>query len=582
MPAPLVPDGVDRFRRTRVMSSTRHRHRLWLAADDTIDVDALAAARATRTDVAIADALGDATHAACFGAPRAGSLAAFLQALIDDAIADHAVFGELSRREAISTRIVEDALRHRLGALATDGVLERVALSALGLSGFDADRLFASLRARTPRPSLADLFGGAELPLVVDDVDSPPTAAELRALAEHPGAIDALLAASSIPSSLPEIDAVARDVGPSTFADVSGLFVQHVLGTQVPTFDAMIARGLDPGRVVIVGVPYSTSELVAVALRRRGFTVISPALNDPRTLEAVSHAALVEACDRLRPSIARGGRLLVLDDGGKAATYLHEAFAQLRHVHIVEQTARGITVLAALPRIRWPVVDVARSLSKQHEQDHIGREVRDAVVRELDHVGIVVDERTQVRVTGAGVIGTGVARAFAALGADVMVWDSDAGRRARARDGGFTVAADRVALFVDADVVVGCTGKTSILASDLPRVQRGCALASASSRQIEIDMSPWSSPNVVTQTLCIEGEGGGRFATQVWRLPDKDVLLRHNGFPMNFNGHIETGTASSIAPTRALMLRGTAQALTLSEPGIHGLIGAPARGDRTV
>ena len=575
--APFIPKAVDRFIRPRRDDAPSRHALIWLAADDAIAVDAIATARACRTDRAstsgdaLDDALARAARAAVDASPR-GSLAQWLRTLIDDAMAE-APFPVASAAIALQGRLVEHALHRCLEGVARHGVLTRQDLSALNLTPLDTERLFQALRVRVPRPDLASLLASDALPLVVRDEVSPPTAVEVRLLREEaPSLVPLMLSTSSIPDALPEIDAVATHLATNTFADVDGIFVQHILGTQVPTLKAMINAGLDPARVTIVGVPYSTSEVAAEALRQLGFVVVTPELPRADALEEVSARALESVLATHLERRRRSPRpLLILDDGAKAAAMLHQRHPDFTAVHIVEQTARGVTVLAALERIRWPVVDVARSLQKGHEQNSIGREIVDAVVRDTGRVGLPCREGIRAVVLGAGVIGTGVARAFGARGCDVVVWDVDGGRRAKARAAGFVVPEDRTAALRDAEVVVGAAGATSVWAADLALLKPGCVLASASSRNIEIDLSPTRDPLVQVKTLVVEGEGGGRFATTVWRLADKDIVLLHQGFPMNFDGRVETGTNASIAPTRALMLAGAAQALGERQPGIHAL-----------
>ncbi len=69
--------------------------------------------------------------------------------------------------------------------------------------------------------------------------------------------------------------------------------------------------------------------------------------------------------------------------------------------------------------------------------------------------------------------------------------------------------------------------------------------------------------------LLSAGRGDRRYITRVWRFEDRDVVVLRNGFPINFNGDFETGTNEAIAPTRAAMLLGAAQALRESKAGIH-------------
>ena len=53
------------------------------------------------------------------------------------------------------------------------------------------------------------------------------------------------------------------------------------------------------------------------------------------------------------------------------------------------------------------------------------------------------------------------------------------------------------------------------------------------------------------------------------RCEDRDVVVLKNGFPLNSTGGCETGSVDDIAPTRAAMLLGAAQALKETAPGLR-------------
>jgi hypothetical protein len=84
-------------------------------------------------------------------------------------------------------------------------------------------------------------------------------------------------------------------------------------------------------------------------------------------------------------------------------------------------------------------------------------------------------------------------------------------------------------------------------------------------------MSLGTDAGVSRRVIATAGPGDDRYWTWLWRCRDRDLVVLHNGFPLNFNGAVETGTLESIQQTRAIMLLGAAQAVGCREPGLHPL-----------
>ncbi len=143
----------------------------------------------------------------------------------------------------------------------------------------------------------------------------------------------------------------------------------------------------------------------------------------------------------------------------------------------------------------------------------------------------------QVGVYGIGSIGGNIAGYMRDQGAIVYVSDYDPVRVRRYRQRGFrelTTEALR-----ECDLVVGATGGTSIGPAVLPHLKSRAILASASSRQVEIDVS-WLEAN----TKEVDADD---FDVQVvqpikayrkyaLRSGDGTLYLIYDGYPVNFYG----------------------------------------------
>lgn len=467
-----------------------------------------------------------------------------------------------------------------LGVLAENGGLTcagLIDLFRLELTSFGMVALAGLLRRAAPHPrGLQRTLATACLPIEPRDIRAPLTAAEVGSDLD-PRWLDVLLEGAPIPapSALPVLSTarlIARPhVARGVLARHHCVAIQHVLATNLTLFRALVEDGLQPEKTEIIGVPYSTNYVVQHGLRRAGIRTNTPDLVDPAILDATLRAAAHAAISR---ALARPGeeRILIVDDGGAALATAARSFPHAAHRFVgVEQTTRGVTELGRLEPLPFPVIDVARCPLKQHERATIGGEVVRAVARITARIGMQVIEGRRAGVLGYGVIGESVARALADAGAHVVVFDRDPAASARARAHGFEVAEERNALLGSVALLIGATGHRSITRCELARLPHECVVGSASSRDVEIDLSPNQERDVENVPLLSGGRGDTRHVTRVWRSGDRDVVLLQNGLPLNFDGDFETGTAASIDQTRALMYLGVAQALGALAPGLHPL-----------
>jgi S-adenosylhomocysteine hydrolase len=350
------------------------------------------------------------------------------------------------------------------------------------------------------------------------------------------------------------------------------LCVQHLLDSQLPVFDALKKLGMSPARTTVVGVPYSSSDLVVQAMEDRGWDVRVPPLDMDVWVEDV-RAALYE---RLESALEHKRDIAVMDDGGIVAKLVSTDPLLKEHAKIfkiVEQTRRGITVADEID-LAAPVVNVAQSWGKFVEGPFIGSDVEEKCVERLAKIGVKNLKGKHVGIVGAGTIGMPLALEMKRLGAIVTILDPSADAQAAAKKAGLKVAADRPSFFGAQDIIVGATGIQGITAEDISHLKDGCILGSASSKLVEIDVGELASLS--------EGEDGAAKMKIIdakshppsvaYELNDgRTVKLLARGYPMNFDGAQENIPPEHIQLTRALMVLGLLQATGSKVAGVKRL-----------
>ena len=178
-----------------------------------------------------------------------------------------------------------------------------------------------------------------------------------------------------------------------------------------------------------------------------------------------------------------------MDDGGLVSEILHsdkKYKGVMNAFKIVEQTTRGITAAEELT-LEVPLVNVALSMSKKVEGVLIGRSVSQKVLQGLNRLGKTNLKGKSVTLVGYGTVGKSIAEAMKKAGAKVNVIEASPLRAAEAKRAGFNVTTKDKAL-KNAEILVGATGSPSISVEDLKLLPDGAVVASASSKQLEIDM----------------------------------------------------------------------------------------------
>ena len=356
------------------------------------------------------------------------------------------------------------------------------------------------------------------------------------------------------------------------------LLVQHQLSNQAAMVGLLIRLGADPKDIHWLDIPYTSNKQV------RDFTTaeydLDPAnlyvCDDYRVLDPYpyyQHKRAVETVIDLGKSADRP--LIVLDDGAyvlKALSALHpDRWPQ--PIGIVEQTTRGIIKIrqsAAMQAVGQvvPLVDVAQSAPKTAlEPPFIGMAVCASLERTIRPMATGRTLRAAL-VLGYGSIGEQVATYLAAqFGIDkkrVFIRDKKRDRRELAVRRGFSLWA-REDLSQRFDIVIGCSGQSSFVLGDRQYLNDGALLASASSGAVELsrrefvelaDASPLDDVEIRRDNL----DERNLHANVEIKLVDRSVTFANAGFPVNFDGGLNTIPARFIQQTPVMMAAAAIQA----------------------
>jgi adenosylhomocysteinase len=300
------------------------------------------------------------------------------------------------------------------------------------------------------------------------------------------------------------------------------VLITHVLDTAVDYVEAVhsvfpVAR--------IVAIPYSASPAAVQSLRSKGFQVIVPA-----SIADTFTDSEREVTDALQQSEKP---LLVQEVGG----YLAKASARLAEyphfLGVVEDTNNGHWLYESTGPHPIPVLSMAQSPLKAVEDSIIGDAVVFSIERILREDFAATCQGLRAAVIGFGKIGRSSAVALKGREAVVSIYDINPSKDMGAKVEGY-FPKPLHDLLPESELVVGCTGQTSIRLVDMPFIKGGAILASASSKAVEFAVADF-------QKHCIVEE----FSDLVWRFKQPSggtFYLLLKGTPVNFRDGSILGT----------------------------------------
>lgn len=300
------------------------------------------------------------------------------------------------------------------------------------------------------------------------------------------------------------------------------ILITHVLDTAVAYVEAI--NSIFPV-TRIVAIPYSASPAAVQTLRAKGFSVVVPSSIPDTFVEAEKQVteALIESKEPL----------LVQEVGG----YLAHASAKLslfqHFLGVVEDTNNGHWLYENTGPHPIPVLSMAQSPLKAVEDSIIGDAVLFSIERVLREEFATICQGLRCAVIGFGKIGRSSAIALKGREAVVSIYDINPAKDMNAKVEGF-FPRPLHDLLPESELVVGCTGQTSIRLVDMPFIKDGAVLASASSKAVEFAIADFEKECEVE-----------KFSDLAWRFKQpngKRFYLLLKGTPINFRDGSILGT----------------------------------------
>lgn len=269
--------------------------------------------------------------------------------------------------------------------------------------------------------------------------------------------------------------------------------------------------------VLVIAIPYSANAATIHSLQESGIPVYLP--------QSIDEAFLCSG-KKVRQILEQDETpLLVQEVGGYLAGYTQQLSSFPHFLGIVEDTNNGHWRYQMAGAHSVPIISMAQSPIKDIEDTVIGDSVIYSTERIFREEFNGVLQGLTTGVIGYGKIGTSTAIALRGRESAVTIYDIDPAKCIRARLEGHRIAPLKKILS-ESDVIVGCTGKTSVRAGDVAFIRDRAILVSASAKNEEFDLFAFAQECELKEISDV-----------VWQYTQKDgrcFYLLNKGTPVNF------------------------------------------------
>lgn len=330
------------------------------------------------------------------------------------------------------------------------------------------------------------------------------------------------------------------------------VLITHVMPTAEPYI--RLVNEIYPVALVIA-IPYSADKETLQSLEASGIRTFLPSNVEEAFLQAGPHVENI-----LKNSSTP---LLVQEVGGYLAGYTKKLSNYPHFKGIVEDTNNGHWRYENAGKHTTPVVSMALSPIKDIEDTVIGDSVvysTERIFREEFHAVI---QGVRAGVIGYGKIGTSTSIALKGRESTVVIYDIDPCKCIRARFEGMRIS-PLTQLLSESELIIGCTGKTSVREEDIQHIRNNAILVSGSAKNEEFDL-------VAFDKHCSREE----VSPVVWRYTQPDghcFYVLNQGTPVNFRDRSILGYILDMIYSELFLCMG----LIANDHVPHGLQHSPA------
>jgi len=292
------------------------------------------------------------------------------------------------------------------------------------------------------------------------------------------------------------------------------VLITHVMPTAEP-YIRLVNKVFEVA--LVIAIPYSADKETLESLEQSGIRTFLPSSVDEAFIQSGPH---VEELLKISHD-----PLIVQEVGGYLAGYTNRLKQYPHFKGIVEDTNNGHWRYENAGKHDVPVVSMALSPIKDIEDTVIGDSVVYSTERIFREEFNAVLQGARSGVIGYGKIGTSTSIALKGRESTVTVYDVDPAKCIRARFEGLRVS-PLSQLLSESEVIIGCTGKTSVRERDIPMIRDKAVLVSGSAKNEEFDL--------VAFDKCCQKE---EISSVVWKYTRPDggcFYLLNKGTPVNF------------------------------------------------
>lgn len=326
--------------------------------------------------------------------------------------------------------------------------------------------------------------------------------------------------------------------------------VQHVCSTTEVLFDALFKLHLNPKNLYVIGKCYSTNPAVLARLQRKGVNALfsSSSFNYAIPFDLDFDRNIDEMLKQVVAShdLSSYEKIIILDDGGHLLEKVNEFLPKNLPIVGIEQTSSGFNRMKD-KEVSFPIVNLARSwLKLKYESPIIIKLVLRKLKEKLSKLNCKI---RKLLLIGYGVLGQEIHKVlkdrylvstFDSIPEKSMIPTNDFKKR-----------------LSEFDLIIGCTGATSLTDDDFRYLKKPVILASISSSDREFEafklrkLQPSENchSNVMTE----------------------GITLLNSGFPITFDEDYDSIDTDDFQLTRALILASIYQA-SLTDTILHGFL----------
>lgn len=316
---------------------------------------------------------------------------------------------------------------------------------------------------------------------------------------------------------------------------------QHILATTHSMLQSLYSFGLNPKNIFLLGKCYSSNDSVWQEMHQDGIHVshLSFSFESQQSFDGqFCHIVAQFLKDTLsQVDLSKFNKIILIDDGGELLSLSMEFFKGHTNVVAIEQTTSGYEKIKSSV-LQFPIINVARSQVKLIYESPMIAEI--VVKKAIQRMCTLKRAARQILIIGNGAIGSSI---YAAIKSnyEVQIYDKNLNNHFSFDEHLRTV-----------DLIIGCTGKTSLPFSKHKYLRKGCVLFSASSSDREFD-----AVHIRTKAKDIKS------CHDDIEVDGKTIL--NCGFPVNFDGGRDSVAPSKIQLTRALLMSAILQACEMSD-----------------